>query len=58
MYEDDLFLGALPQAFNHCELNFFPYVFYSFTFKIKIIGSESHSMSGDSVVPFIVISVQ
>lgn len=41
-----------------CELNFLPYVFHSFTFKIKIIGSESHLLSGDSVILFIVISAQ
>ena len=57
MYEDDLvFLGTLPQAFNHSELNLFPYAFHSFAFKIKIIGSESHLMSGDSMILFIVIS--
>lgn len=60
MHEDDvLYLGTLPQAFNHSELNLFPYVFHLFTFKIKkIIGSESHLMSGDSVILFIVISAQ
>lgn len=36
MHEDDVFyLGTLPQAFNHSELNLFPYVFHLFTFKIK-----------------------
>lgn len=41
-----------------CELNFFPYVFHSFTFKIKIIGSGSHFMSGDSLILYTVISAQ
>lgn len=39
MHEDDvLFLGTLPKAFNHSELNLFPYVFHSFTFKIKLLA--------------------
>lgn len=59
MHEDDLiFLGTLPQAFSHSELNLFPYVFHSFAFKIKIIGSESPLMSGESMILFIVISAQ
>lgn len=34
MHEDDLvFLGTLPQAFSHSELNLFLYVFHSFTIK-------------------------
>lgn len=59
MHEDDLvFLGTLPQAFSHSELNLFPYVFDSFAFKIKIIGSGSPLMSGESMILFIVISAQ
>lgn len=59
MHEDDhVFLGTLPQAFSHSELNLFPYVFHSFAFKIKIIGSESPLMSGESMILFIVISAQ
>lgn len=49
MLEDDLFPWQSSTSLQSlCALNFFPYVFHSFTFKIKIISSESHLMSGDS----------
>lgn len=49
MHEDNLFPWHSSTSLQSlCALNFFPYGFHSFTFKIKIIGSESHLMSGDS----------
>lgn len=47
--------GIHPYAFNHLWVNFFPYVFHSFTFKIKMIG-WAPLMRGESVVLLIVIS--